>query len=172
MTESKDRHIRTKSCWILLEIVSLHGSWKVGSDVAICNTFSNPLSSTTENGLQSRAIHFASEFVSLSDVDLLILALSPVIWSSVGCRHRLLVLGPGLLALTAPAVSVLAATHFAFRWYRRLDVLRWYANSFLHSLHKTMLLSRLPLGSFFKMKVALHQSNQCTLIGFLHVRCR
>lgn len=108
--------------------------------------------------------------MSLSDVNLLILALSPVICSNVSCWHRLLIFIPGLLAQTA--VSVLATTCFAFRWYRRLDVLWWYANSFLHNLHKTTLLSRLPSGSFFKMRLALHQSKHYVFISFQLVRDR
>lgn len=109
--------------WILLEIVFRDGNWKVGSPDANWSTFSNPLSSTTDSGLQSRAIHFAREFLSLSDVDSLILVLKPVISSSLGCRHLLMVLELGLLVLTAPTVSVLAVTCFALTWYRKVEVL-------------------------------------------------
>lgn len=47
---------------------------------ANCGTFCSPWSSTTANGLQSGAIQWASEFVDISDVDLLILDLNPLIW--------------------------------------------------------------------------------------------
>lgn len=80
---------------------------------------------------------------------------------SVGWQHCMLI-----GALT----SVLAATLYSL-WQlhvKRLEMLWWYANSLLHNLHTTLLLSTLPLGIFISLKFSILRAKHCHLI---HVVC-
>ena len=108
------------SCWILDTIVLLDGGLLLAWEDAICKVSNKALSSTTETGLQSMAIHFARELVSRSQVDLLSLCLN--IWSSVARWGWLL--APASRAVAARTCE-LATKCFALSWYSSVDEHRW-----------------------------------------------
>lgn len=75
--------------------------------------------------------------------------MKPVISSSLGCQHLLFTLGPGPLALTAPALFVLTAACLHLDGTVGLKRI-----SGKHTLFcKTGLLSRLPPSSLFKLNL-------------------
>lgn len=73
-----------------------------------------------------------------------------------------------LLVSTAFLSSLLifAKICFARSWYLRLAVLRWNKNSSQHNVQPTLVLSRLPLGSFLKRSLPWSKSSLHSALYF------